>query len=134
MKNRRKAVQPFEIKKRKIDISRNYEANVFEKNQRKFENFSTLISKKSTSEPPHIRFLFVEHAFCYRLPPDPVLPLRPCRVANSSPHRRAWDLHPKEVRHAGRTKKKLYFSIGFEEIFSYLASKCIYPPTFRFLS
>ena len=39
------------------------------------------------SEPPHIRFLFVEHAFCYRLPPDLMLPLRPCRVANSSPHR-----------------------------------------------
>lgn len=50
MKNRRKAVQPFEIKKRKIDIFRNYEANGFEKNQRKFENFSTLISKKSMSE------------------------------------------------------------------------------------
>ena len=49
MKNRRKAVQPFEIKKRKIDIFRNYEAYGFEKNQRKFENFSTLISKKSTS-------------------------------------------------------------------------------------
>ena len=48
MKNRRKAVQPFEIKKRKIDIFRNYEDNGFEKNQRKFENFSTLISKKST--------------------------------------------------------------------------------------
>lgn len=47
MKNRRKAVQPFEIKKRKIDIFRNYEANGFEKNQRKFENFSILISKKS---------------------------------------------------------------------------------------
>ena len=47
MKNRRKPVQPFEIKKRKIDIFRNYEANGFEKNQRKFENFSTLISKKS---------------------------------------------------------------------------------------
>lgn len=47
MKNRRKAVQPFEIKKRKIDIFRNYEANGFEKSQRKFENFSTLISKKS---------------------------------------------------------------------------------------
>lgn len=46
MKNRKKAVQPFEIKKRKIDIFRNYEANGFEKNQRKFENFSTLISKK----------------------------------------------------------------------------------------
>ena len=39
------------------------------------------------SEPPHIRFLFVEHAFCYRLPPDLMLPLRPCRVANSSPRR-----------------------------------------------
>ncbi len=50
MKNRRKAVQPFEIKKRKIDIFRNYEANGFEKNQRKFENFSTLISKKSIAE------------------------------------------------------------------------------------
>ena len=50
MKNRRKAVQPFEIKKRKIDIFRNYEANGFEKNQRKFENFSTLISKKSTQK------------------------------------------------------------------------------------
>ena len=50
MKNRRKAVQPFEIKKRKIDIFRNYEANGFEKNQRKFENFSTLISKKSKIE------------------------------------------------------------------------------------
>ena len=50
MKNRRKAVQPFEIKKRKIDIFRNYEANGFEKNQRKFENFSTLISKKSTNK------------------------------------------------------------------------------------
>ena len=52
MKNRRKAVQPFEIKKRKIDIFRNYEANGFEKNQRKFENFSTLISKKSTLPSP----------------------------------------------------------------------------------
>ncbi|WP_417143054.1 hypothetical protein [Parasutterella excrementihominis] len=51
MKNRRKAVQPFEIKKRKIDIFRNYEAYGFEKNQRKFENFSTLISKKSIKNP-----------------------------------------------------------------------------------
>jgi hypothetical protein len=50
MKNRRKAVQPFEIKKRKIDIFRNYEAYGFEKNQRKFENFSTLISKKSKKQ------------------------------------------------------------------------------------
>lgn len=59
MKNRRKAVQPFEIKKRKIDIFRNYEANGFEKNQRKFENFSTLISKKSNE--------FFKHVFplCY---------------------------------------------------------------------
>ncbi len=55
MKNRRKAVQPFEIKKRKIDIFRNYEANGFEKNQRKFENFSTLISKKSTYNAETIR-------------------------------------------------------------------------------
>ena len=50
MKNRRKAVQPFEIKKRKIDIFRNYEAYGFGKNQRKFENFSTLISKKSNEK------------------------------------------------------------------------------------
>ena len=50
MKNRRKAVQPFEIKKRKIDIFRNYEAYGFEKNQRKFEIFSTLISKKSRED------------------------------------------------------------------------------------
>lgn len=54
MKNRRKAVQPFEIKKRKIDIFRNYEANGFEKNQRKFENFSILISKKSNCGLFHI--------------------------------------------------------------------------------
>ena len=53
MKNRRKAVQPFEIKKRKIDIFRNYEAYGFEKNQRKFENFSTLISKKSKERRNH---------------------------------------------------------------------------------
>lgn len=45
--NFRKAVQSFEIKKRKIDIYGNYEANGVEKNQRKFEIFSTLISKKS---------------------------------------------------------------------------------------
>ena len=47
MKNRRKAVQPFEIKKRKIDIFKNYEANGVEEIQRKLEIFSTLISKKS---------------------------------------------------------------------------------------
>lgn len=46
-KNPRKAVQPFENKKRKIDIFRNYEANGVEKIQRKLEIFSTLISKKS---------------------------------------------------------------------------------------
>ena len=48
MKNPRKAVQPFENKKRKIDIFKNYEANGVEKIQRKLEIFSTLISKKST--------------------------------------------------------------------------------------
>ncbi len=52
------------------------------------------------SEPPHIRFLFVEHAFCYRLPPDLVLPLRPCRVANPSPHRAVVvPPHPSEPPH-----------------------------------
>ena len=49
-KNPRKAVQPFENKKRKIDIFKNYEANGVEKIQRKLEIFSTLISKKSISE------------------------------------------------------------------------------------
>ena len=48
-KNPRKAVQPFENKKRKIDIFKNYEANGVEKIQRKLEIFSTLISKKSNS-------------------------------------------------------------------------------------
>ena len=55
-KNPRKAVQPFENKKRKIDIFKNYEANGVEKIQRKLEIFSTLISKKSTLRiiyPPH---------------------------------------------------------------------------------
>ena len=46
-KNPRKAVQPFENKKRKIDIFKNYEANGVEKIQRKLEIFYTLISKKS---------------------------------------------------------------------------------------
>lgn len=59
MKNRRKAVQPFEIKKRKIDIFRNYEAYGFEKNQRKFENFSTLISKKSNLNLVSLLIFFV---------------------------------------------------------------------------
>lgn len=49
-KNPRKAVQPFENKKRKIDIFKNYEANGFEKIQRKLEIFSTLISKKSSQQ------------------------------------------------------------------------------------
>lgn len=49
-KNPRKAVQPFENKKRKIDIFKNYEANGVEKIQRKLEIFSTLISKKSIVE------------------------------------------------------------------------------------
>lgn len=48
-KNPRKAVQPFENKKRKIDIFKNYEANGVEKIQRKLEIFSTLISKKSSN-------------------------------------------------------------------------------------
>ena len=50
-KNPRKAVQPFENKKRKIDIFKNYEANGVEKIQRKLEIFSTLISKKSSGLP-----------------------------------------------------------------------------------
>lgn len=55
-KNPRKAVQPFENKKRKIDIFKNYEANGVEKIQRKLEIFSTLISKKSKQKrkvPPN---------------------------------------------------------------------------------
>lgn len=54
-KNPRKAVQPFENKKRKIDIFKNYEANGVEKIQRKLEIFSTLISKKSTIKSPSDR-------------------------------------------------------------------------------
>ena len=65
-KNPRKAVQPFENKKRKIDIFKNYEANGFEKIQRKLEIFSTLISKKSNFE---IIILFqksvVNYSRCY---------------------------------------------------------------------
>ena len=49
-KNPRKAVQPFENKKRKIGIFKNYEANGVEKIQRKLEIFSTLISKKSSQD------------------------------------------------------------------------------------
>ena len=52
-KNPRKAVQPFENKKRKIDIFKNYEANGVEKIQRKLEIFSTLISKKSRFRFPY---------------------------------------------------------------------------------
>ena len=53
-KNPRKAVQPFENKKRKIDIFKNYEANGVEKIQRKLEIFSTLISKKSNLQKVQI--------------------------------------------------------------------------------
>lgn len=56
-KNPRKAVQPFENKKRKIDIFKNYEANGVEKIQRKLEIFSTLISKKSNLETLELRAL-----------------------------------------------------------------------------
>lgn len=55
-KNPRKAVQPFENKKRKIDIFKNYEANGVEKIQRKLEIFSTLISKKSIFSGKSIGF------------------------------------------------------------------------------
>ena len=54
-KNPRKAVQPFENKKRKIDIFKNYEANGVEKFQRKLEIFSTLISKKSRLASLHLK-------------------------------------------------------------------------------
>ena len=54
-KNPRKAVQPFENKKRKIDIFKNYEANGVEKIQRKLEIFSTLISKKSIPKNDSMR-------------------------------------------------------------------------------
>ena len=54
-KNPRKAVQPFENKKRKIDIFKNYEANGVEKIQRKLEIFSTLISKKSRYDPEGLK-------------------------------------------------------------------------------
>ena len=70
--NFRKAVQSFEIKKRKIDIYGNYEANGVEKNQRKFEIFSTLISKKSTKDELQYRANFISY-MCYtkvsRCPP-----------------------------------------------------------------
>ena len=55
-KNPRKAVQPFENKKRKIDIFKNYEDKGFEKIQRKLEIFSTLISKKSIRLKSIFRF------------------------------------------------------------------------------
>lgn len=45
-KNPRKAVQPFENKKRKIDIFKNYEANGVEKIQRKLEIFFYINFKK----------------------------------------------------------------------------------------
>ena len=65
-KNPRKAVQPFENKKRKIDIFKNYEANGVEKIQRKLEIFSTLISKKSISHyrrPAKDAYFFI-HIIC----------------------------------------------------------------------
>ena len=72
------------------------------------------------SEPPHIRFLFVEHAFCYRLPPDLVLPLRPCRVANPSPHRAGSGFSPYRSAPCWAHKTKaegshlrLFLSAGF---------------------
>lgn len=60
-KNPRKAVQPFENKKRKIDIFKNYEANGVEKIQRKLEIFSTLISKKSShnTTPTYIEIVLL---------------------------------------------------------------------------
>ena len=67
-KNPRKAVQPFENKKRKIDIFKNYEANGVEKIQRKLEIFSTLISKKSTNkfqtgfDQPKLCALYIDKA------------------------------------------------------------------------
>ena len=45
-KNPRKAVQPFENKKRKIDIFKNYEANGVEKIQRKLGDFFYINFKK----------------------------------------------------------------------------------------
>ncbi|MFR8014829.1 MAG: hypothetical protein ACLU5A_10730, partial [Parasutterella sp.] len=41
---------PDSFRSQLISVQDNYEANGFEKNQRKFENFSTLISKKSNLE------------------------------------------------------------------------------------
>lgn len=66
-KNPRKAVQPFENKKRKIDIFKNYEANGVEKIQRKLEIFSTLISKKSTLEPRLFAIEPASEVFDYQL-------------------------------------------------------------------
>ena len=33
---------------------------------------------------PQIRFLYIRPVFCYWLPPDPLLPRRPCQVATPS--------------------------------------------------
>ena len=68
--NFRKAVQSFEIKKRKIDIYGNYEDNGVEKNQRKFEIFSTLISKKSIfcfHTAYAFQLIIPNKAFCWRI-------------------------------------------------------------------
>lgn len=78
-KNPRKAVQPFENKKRKIDIFKNYEANGVEKIQRKLEIFSTLISKKST----HL------HVFSHTYPSFVQKPLeKPERTAGEVPRQK----------------------------------------------
>ena len=73
-KNPRKAVQPFENKKRKIDIFKNYEANGVEKIQRKLEIFSTLISKKSTPyrlyEAPFVAHLYIHKGWYLLVLPD----------------------------------------------------------------
>lgn len=65
-KNPRKAVQPFENKKRKIDIFKNYEANGVEKIQRKLEIFSTLISKKSILEFLNTKSIILFIVFRYK--------------------------------------------------------------------
>ena len=84
-KNPRKAVQPFENKKRKIDIFKNYEANGVEKIQRKLEIFSTLISKKSTLG----LFIAIEGLVLFYLKKDiEILKSNKQTFANSSPEER----------------------------------------------
>lgn len=99
-KNPRKAVQPFENKKRKIDIFKNYEANGVEKIQRKLEIFSTLISKKSSQlKSCEMRILFL-HGVPLRLGCLTVLSVFVRKLAasrrelstRSNPARAKWDL------------------------------------------